>query len=198
MNWQDWVETHSRIFGLQSEADISMLVEWTHLFSSAGFSPEELDAASRWVAINAPPKFRTDHLQALLLRARAVRARELTNGSTEDSAPSCGLCGGSGMVSVPNPKAIARGRFTLCSVLCSCPKANQLRFAREARAARDDVELVRQQTIDQYEDEVPNWRAIMEQHRQELLALSRSRGYASSLDKTLGRIMDRLKQQERG
>lgn len=198
MTWHEWIAIHARIFGMTGDAEMGMLAEWTHLFSSAGFDPAEMELASRWVALNATPRFRSDQLQALLSRARAVRARELTNGSTEDSAPSCGLCGGSGMVSVPNPKAIARGRFALCSVLCSCPKANQLRFAREARAARQDVELVQQQTIDQYEDEVPNWRAIMEQHRQELLALSRSRGYASSLDKTLGRIMERIRQQERG
>ncbi len=51
-----------------------MIAAWCVLFHRQGYTPSELFAATAWVAANDPPRWKTEHLAALVGRLRVVRA----------------------------------------------------------------------------------------------------------------------------
>lgn len=191
MTWKDWADFHRRLFGLTSEADAGMLATWVNLFHRAGYTPEELQSASERLALGEDaPKWRGDHPNALSRIVRSQRTRQANQGAPADMpvASSCRLCGDTGMVTVPNPTALARGRYTEAAVLCRCP----LGLWKKSRDKRG------WQTLTGYEGEVPDWREIAEQHRRELLAASEATQAGAGLDRILGPILERMKgRQER-
>ena len=183
MVWDEWIHHHATIYALTGERDIAMLLEWARLFDAAGFGPMELTEASDWLAVNNPPRFRNDHLQALLGRAKAVRTALTTKPLAELAgvAPgaSCAICEGVGTVTVPNPKALARGKWADAAVTCCCPLGRWIK-SQDRRGW---------QTLEDYENEVPDWQELTRKRKAELLAWSRSASLAGSLDATLGPIL---------
>jgi len=71
--WDKWIKRHALIFGFHTDRDMQMLLEWNLLFARAGFTPEELQEATEWLALNAHPRFPADHLALLSQRVRVRR-----------------------------------------------------------------------------------------------------------------------------
>jgi len=74
--WVAWSQRHAAIFGLTTDTDARMFQEWCALFTKAGFTPEELQEATEWLALHAPIgslRSRADHLMMLRERVRGRR-----------------------------------------------------------------------------------------------------------------------------
>lgn len=186
--WDGWAARHGQLFALTTDADARMLAEWAGLFARAGYAPAELTEATEWLATNAPPRFRTEHLPALLERLRDQRQRRPP--PAEDRWGTCADCHGSGLVSVPNPKAVALGRWGTLAVACGCPAGRRFREGRRAFLTLADYQAAR-----------PGWRDELAAH-QALLRAEAEAGppgpLAAAFDAATAKLRRRLEELRRG
>lgn len=187
----EWAAWHGAIFALTTDADRKMLAAWCDLFESLGYKVPELVEATEWLAANRPPKFRTEHLDSLQARLKAQRAEAASRviaSPEEDPRGQCSLCRGTGHVSVPTIRAIQRGQWGTCTVLCSCA------LGRWHRGQKTKYPL---QTLEEYERELPDWRAVLAHHdalvRQEADVRDQTRTRDGVLSLELNRILNRLR-----
>ena len=189
--WSAWAERHARMFGLASEADAAMLLEWSGVFGREDFTPAELHAATDELA-RQPPRFRTDHLAGLMRSVREARRRAQQRPPAEDRG-TCERCGGSGMAEVPlsglptplAARGLGQGVFaegTLGVVLCHCALGRWL-------GERGCPAL----PWDQYTAAKPGWRDEWEAMRAARRAALRASEHAGRLDRELGEILGRLR-----
>ena len=101
-----WAQYHATLFGLDTERDAEMLLAWVDVFREAGYDAGELREASQWLAAHDAPRYRSDPLAAIQAHVRQRRERQLTRrDQAPDDRGACTLCGGSGRVIVPDPRA---------------------------------------------------------------------------------------------
>src|SRR5262245_30441390 len=163
-----------------------MLLAWAGAFERSGYAVDELERATDWLATHAPPRWREDHLSALVARLRAQRAAEYERepaGRPDEDPPGCGQCRGSGWVSVPSRRQMMRGpwRGATEGVYCTCELGDRVR----RRGPLGD-------SIDRYEREVPDWREMLERHWSAVAELSGASSRAAELDRLYGSILGRL------
>ena len=191
--WDVWMQRHATIFGLTSDQDAGMLVEWARLFDSVGFSPEEMAQATDWLALNAPPKYRTEHLAALQSRVRTARAEQQKRDQPEQPAKGCRLCDESGRVIVPSRVALRQGQVGGTeAVFCGCRLGMWFReqardYLRERQRPGEPTTLVA------YEQDVPDWPEVFERWKKIGEAERVAQGRAGNLDRLLGEIAMRIK-----
>ena len=176
----EWVKHHATVFGLHAEADVMTLLSWEPLFVAAGYTSGDLHAATDWLAVNAPPKFRTEHLGAIQSRIRDTRAvayRAEMNAGGEDRG-TCTLCGGTGRVVVPHVAGVRDGQWVpidaarggasyyTMAVLCRCALGAWV-LAHNEEHLRERVPGKRLVTLGEYEQRNPRWRVQREQRRRE-------------------------------
>lgn len=176
MVWNDWIAQHASIFGQHDERDLAHLGHLAGIFAEAGWTPEELLAASRWVALHDPPKFRDAMLRALQERVRQVRqqgaARETAQPTFEDD---CRLCGNTGWVPVPCPQARKKGGYLEYLACCICPLG---RWRSQQGDQRPRLELWR--------DRMPDWREFRDAHHRQKAAELAAVAQAGELDRQCG------------
>jgi hypothetical protein len=68
-----WAERHCTVFGLLDARQMEMVASWQEFFDHCGYTADELNAATTWLACNDPPRFPSDHLPALQRRLRLDR-----------------------------------------------------------------------------------------------------------------------------
>lgn len=183
--WKPWVERHALLFGLTSEADVVMVREWANLFDGAGYTPAELLAATETLALTDPPKYRSDHLNALMGAVRAARAK-LAAAPPPSDAPDwtrCQLCEDTGRVIVPNRTLLKQNRRGTEAVLCRCRLGDWFRQSMLDK---------RPPLLDDYEREVPDWEEIAKQHKRQEKSENEALGKASGMDRTFGPIVARI------
>ena len=171
--YDGWVETHLRIFGLDSASNGPMLLDWEPCFEDLGFSANELDAASRTI-LAKPPKWRSDHFAALknaVVVARLhFRGMQMAAEEAKADRGVCVLCRGSGFVVVPHPQCIAYGewqpsrfgRYDTAAVTCRCPLGS-IRSASQDSGEATPKRRARpkQMTLESFEQRMPSWKAEM-------------------------------------
>lgn len=188
----EWAEWHATLFGLTSDQDAKMLTAWTALFRQQGYTVPELVEATRWLAENEPPRYRSDHLDGLQRRLKLLRDQErklwLDQSPPEDPRGRCVLCRGTGRVSVPTARALRRGQWGTCLVVCSCPLGKWYVERNQHH----------EQTLIDYEREVPGWREILREHDEGLKQEANARSHARGLDRELGQMLRRLRVREEG
>src|SRR5262245_15512746 len=144
----EWAKRHAATFGLTRPQDEDLVLGWAAAFARSGWSVEELQDATAFLATRAPPRFREDHLAALVARLRWARQRLDANGQRveESRCPDCRRCGGSGRCSVPSRPQMRRGpwRGGTEAVYCVCAAGDHARM----RGAPGD-------NLDVYERDVP-------------------------------------------
>lgn len=186
-SWDDWAEHHAVLFGLRSDDDTAMLVEWSNLFRVAGWLPEQAWSATDWLALNNPPRYRSDHLALLVQRMKQQRQQHSAAPPDEDERfGHCMECRGCGRVSVPNPKAVAQGGWSTMAVACSCALG---------RWYQDSSGIM---GLTAYQFAYPNWRQQLAQHEEWLKRSVRVTAFTKEVDKLLGAIKARLAQKEAG
>lgn len=194
MTWPDWIEKHSTLFGMADEKNLAMLLEWSGLFASCGHSPDELaDATARLAAMADQPRFRADQLPVLNRLVRDAQAGRFERAAQEPPRAECKLCGGDGMLGVPDYAGMAKyerlwhraAPWLTQTVYCRCPLG--LWKARQPKRSL--------QSLAEYEEanEGCDWRRDLEQRRLELRAWEKARGHAGALDRELGKLMRRAR-----
>jgi hypothetical protein len=181
--WPEWVDRHASVFALTHPRDLTMLGRWVVIFDLAGWTPDELDRATDWLALNADAfKSRSQHLAAIKdfvkgERQKALRAQE----RRESFERPCPNCGGSGRVVVPHLRSVQVPGFPwyTCAVGCDCPLGAWFVMHGGYLSLTD------------YQTLVPDWPELMKR-RAAILALEHSEQCESALmDATLGAIRAR-------
>ena len=181
MTWDDWIDLHARAYGHRDDSDLAMLDLWAQQFAADGWTADDLAAATRWVLTHVEVKFRSDTLAALIARLRAVREQQI---GRQDDAPQhqgCKLCGWTGWVPVPDPKAINRGAWAVMLALCVCPLG---RLRRGQGDQRPSVEL--------WHLHMPDWHTRMTAHDQAVAAALKADGATIDNDHRLGPIFAKI------
>lgn len=177
-DYEDWARHHALVFSLTTAEDAKMLLAWGDLFAASNFSPDELTQATDWLAMNSPPRFRTEHLKALQDRVRQSRQRTIIN-PPEDDRGSCTLCFGAGLIPVPNPKSLDTGNWTTQAVACGCALGHW--FAQHGN----------HRTLSDYERQCPQWRTDVKQHEAFHKSHVRAHSATKAVDDALGAILAR-------
>lgn len=73
MTHKEWAAKHAELFGLDADKIKPTLQAWAKLFEAEGYTPEQLLAASVWIAGHRPPRFLSDHLPNLVERLKMPR-----------------------------------------------------------------------------------------------------------------------------
>lgn len=165
--YESWVEDYASTFGFP-ESDLPILVKWSEHFEAAGYTADELIAATRVIALDpAPPKFRADHLGAINQHVRAGRQTRIRRVVPDESeVGECVDCGDTGTVcDMPHPRFVTAGQWdgTTCAVTCHCFAGRRIRQAWESLTAQQQSDR-KPPSIgwDEYGHKVPNWRALVE------------------------------------
>lgn len=184
----EWGKFHGVLFGLVTDSDAKMLAEWAALFAAEGYAPDELQAASRWLALNDPPRFRTDHLLRLQDRLRQLRRQACAPPPVEDTRGTCTTCRGVGRVIVPLLLGIPTaggslvpddGQRRTAAVTCSCGLGRW--FSQQGCEPA-------MMTLDQYQAIVPDWRTREVSQRSVAHERRRVAEKTRSLDQTMGAV----------
>lgn len=165
--WDRWVVYHLTLFGRQTQAEaLATMSLWRKVFVPAGYSEEEMKAASHEVALNGKKiAFLNEHLEEVRRALHSIRSqgREPEPKRNEEGPP-CVDCFNSGTVSVPHIRSMVDGRwvkivgnmFYEMVVRCRC-LAGQRAYRRGCRIM----------TLDDYEEECPHWRTEWSQRWRE-------------------------------
>lgn len=199
--WLDWSKYHCTVFRWTGEEDFKMLETWRPAFEAKSCTHAELRAASLEL-VQREPKWRTEHLNALLTHIASARMRHMqARRAIEEQQVSstCKLCRHTGIVSVPHLRRVEDNEwvwpFYLCGVACRCHIGVQVatdhaskcaRWHSLPEAKRGKNPPPRMMGLDEYEMRNPDWeRQVMaraEQRETEQVA----RSAAEHGDKTRG------------
>lgn len=197
MTHADWAEQHARLFGLTNDGAAAMLGEWCGLFCEEGYTADELLSATRWIAMNDPPRFPSDHLERLTVRLRTARRQAMARPADPNDRGTCTLCRGVGRVIVPlvPPIATVGGRCPpddgvprTIAVVCRCALGHHVR-------KQGDLSML---TLTEYERQVSDWKRIEEDWGKAQAKRSQITERTRALDKVFGSIMARVKAREPG
>lgn len=207
MTWSDWIAHHTTMFGVSVDDQVAMIATWAKVFRNAGYTPEELTAATDHIAQHEDPKFPNEHRALLFRRVKFVRegvGRSRLVEKAEERKSGCDVCAHTGRVEVPSLAwhyGKSGGRWYTLSVYCRCEEGQRLhqewvRYCERLREmnanhplydADQVIQQARDRRLDYYEGFNRNWQAEMVQHeranRDELAARA-----AESRAASLGRL----------
>jgi hypothetical protein len=175
--WDDWVQSHSRIFGF-NDANILMLDAWRFVLGNN--TVEELRTATKTLAGGNHPSFPKEHLGAITGVLRERRAVEYRREFEDvERQGTCETCGSSGFVSVPHLKGIVNGEWRAVratrhrssyytqTVLCTCALG---KWKRDRLGKTKSGEMRVMMELNAYAMNNPRWREQMAEHSRRLLA----------------------------
>lgn len=119
----------------------AMVEDWAVALAAERVTDAEARRASRRL-VAKPPRYRRDHLPAILAAVRRMRADHDTRAASLDEAKrlaaACERCGGHGWVSVydPDPNYEARRPYAV-AVACVCAYGAWIRSCYDTRKHRD-------------------------------------------------------------
>lgn len=175
---------HARTFGLLSQAELEMVAEWARRFHAEGYSHQELRAASEWLTTHEPPRYRADHLDALVRRLKQQR-NPPAPPPPEDDPGKCTTCRGAKFLVVPRHPMPPERWYTRAVVCHRCPLGRWLleRLAKKAPAGVNVYEDPRY-SLEAYERLNPGWKGQLGLHEEARRAGVR----AAALDRVLGML----------
>jgi hypothetical protein len=202
-----WVNYYVTAFALRSDEDLRTVLSWWEVLHSE--APEDLYEATNLLLRSSYPSFLRDHLRELTAFLRLLRAERLPDGSWSDAEGdrgSCVLCGGSGRVIVPHPRAVRDGEWVplhvarggahwyTCAVCCACALGRWYGQHGLVRRGREQKALM---SLDAYERLNPNWYRHMSVRAQQVASIARlspsrysGRLTAEELDRVLRRLAE--------
>lgn len=204
MNWEqycEWSTRYAAMFGMTRDTERAMFVEWFNVFTTAGYTLAELNAATQVIGMD-PPRFRDGHLRALHDAIRNARVDRVRNQQREvsDERGTCTTCRGVGMVcGMPHPDHIGPehpgGYGATCVVYCHCPLGTWKVDQWESRPMEFKDKHKRTATMAEYTARVPDWRGMMERMRRYDQSCQRARSVTEEADKAgpLDAVMNRLR-----
>lgn len=172
--YSSWIRLHLVQFAIVTADNVATFGSWWQSFSALGFTPDELNRATRHVR-NLPeetaPTRVGDHYHAVKLAVVNERDRNRQKAvNYDDSRGLCADCGDTGFISVPHPRFCdavgwrpdrhnVHGDpiYTTCAVICRCWKGRQ--FAERQQAGEMEGKPPKTLTIGKYEETVNgDWR----------------------------------------
>lgn len=191
--WSEWAEAHATLFPVYRSREDGMhtLAAWSNVFHRIGVTPAAMGEASYDLAAADVPSWPDDQLKFLRGKALAWAAR--SGGRPKDvpaeGPPGCKLCHGSGMVSVPQPRAVARlAPWSTVAVTCRCPLGLFIADDQRRRWPNLPRPLEPMTTLREYEDWYPNWRNDLIAYEDGLRDWSAALAISESFGKIVGRI----------
>lgn len=196
-----WLNKYSVPLGLTRDEDLRMLDSWyADVFVPAGYTAAELESA-RLAMLQAPPKFRNEHLTAIhdhvrRLRHDADRRRLAALPPDPAELGECADCGDSGFVCVPHPRRVVAGAWdgVTAAVCCHCLKGERAHAAwqRLPETAKDRIKAP-PMTWAEYQRTVPRWRVLLAEgeRRREQERRARAATDAADLAGPIGRVLER-------
>jgi hypothetical protein len=208
----EWLKQHATAFGVTDPAELTMMRSWQTVLGP--YDPRLLHQATDRLLACEYPSFIRDHLRALLALLCDLTAAEVervTGFASQGDRGSCGLCGGTGRVTVPHPRAVhggewvplkvARGgaAYYTCAVCCTCPLGRWYEEHSEGRSGGG--EPAAPMALRDYERTNPLWREQLAE-REQLLAAElaataalqgrtpQERATAVALDRILRRLTE--------
>lgn len=177
-----WAEKHCTVFGMFDPKHVQMVASWQPLFDAAGYASADLDEATQWLALHAPPKFPNEHLDAIRRRLMETRAVKRRGGQEDADRGDCGLCGGAGRVIVPHRGGVENGQWKpqagsarphhyTEAVACHCSRGRFGNWTAPDRTGR--AKVVTMLTLAEYERINPLWRRQMAARDREFAELGR-------------------------
>ncbi len=213
MTYSEWAHHHGTIFGLTADSEMKMVLSWQSMFEADGVTVEDLFAVSNWMASNAPPTFRTQHLNAIQARLknwrieRMLADKEAEIQAAETDLGICATCNNAGLAIVPHPRSMHAGQWIghryAFAVICDCIRGRSILAIDMLRQSQEDEKAsekrlkpknVRRTTLEDYERSYPDWRAIVAARQKSDEARRTASEQAGTLDKELGQIIKRAKQ----
>lgn len=163
-----WVQHHSELFVMTSEADIALFARWKPLL--IGYDLADCIEASNWIACNAAARYRSQHCDLIHDRvriARQARFRAYLNDQAGRGEPDCEWCHGSGWLSVPHPRYVLDGvwqrygrSWPTLVVPCNCVRGRaRTQVVLEIRTQTEG--RVSGMTLEEYEMRVPHWAELL-------------------------------------
>ena len=162
-DFDKWADYHATVFGL-GESGHAMTLSWRNLANKIGWTIPELIEATEWIAVNHPPKFPSEHLDAVTNRIRRQRLVFVprSDNPTIPSYPDCTDCNNTGRVIVPHIRRVRDGQWLTgdeMAVLCEC-KLGVWFFNRQG----DGHAWI---TLSEYEAVNPSWAEQMKKRQEE-------------------------------
>jgi hypothetical protein len=199
LEWMSWSTKHSHIFGMMSELDMTMLSSWRDVFHTAGYSADELAAATMELASD-PPRWRVDHLTRIhtFIRAERFRTRLAMEKMEEERyrAVACQLCGGCGYAEVPHLSCVYDSRWRegpryTMSVCCRCEIGRRKNEVIINNPRQPAIDQRRRMGLGEYSLHLPNWEELLREKKDELAARARSHAAAAGVDQEFGPLVFR-------
>lgn len=176
-SYEEWSAYHASSFGVPAGIEPRDLATWTatlmgycEVWGEAGYSPDELTAATKQLINSAVPlRVPAEHRSAVytvVMSKRAVAARQVLAAGEIDRGV-CITCFNTGYVSVPHLQGVKNGRWewsegyrrrVSCAVLCKCERGRRMKFQN---GHKDTV------TLERYEDLNPQWEEQVDLDRRE-------------------------------
>ena len=175
----DWMAEHKARSAWGPDRD-AMMWDWEVEFDGRGVNEHEADSASRWLMANDPPMMAKHHLAALLARIRQQRNEVGSRPAGAHEFGACAVCGESGMVMVPHPRAISDGEWLRpwysLAAWCNCGLG---RFKQDQFLATDKCKAMAYgesgeprryppPSLEEYQQRYPHWRKMVEVHSREI------------------------------
>lgn len=207
MTFEQWAGKHCQTFGLLDPSEFAMVLSWrVPLCDLSGYSVDELESATAWMAAKAAPKFRTDHLRLIQervssarLAASAAEARKRIEASGGEDKGRCSLCGNSGFAIVPHIDLVRDGTWVrpwnTMALPCKCGVGRHIvatDSAAEAKRVATENEKGRagkstqRMTLAAYEFVNPLWQGQMDDQKRQRDAIDAAESAARHADKTRG------------
>ncbi len=176
-SFSTWAKRHCTVFAFDKEKSASV-ISWEGLFAAANYTPDELNEATDWIALNAPGLKPWEHLAAI--QDRIKRCRSVANEVKVDNWK-CDDCQGTGRIVVPQlegvrgeewlPRDVGAGpQYYTCAVRCHCERGKQ-DFSTLPRGKKESEGMM---TFATYNTANPSWRrqiADREHEQREATAL---------------------------
>jgi hypothetical protein len=211
VGFDQWAQRHATMFGLTNEGDMAMLLAWETPFEAAGYTVDELNAAT-FKMTSAPPKWRTEHLGAIneaVRQSRSMRKAAEDAKLKSDDRSVCSDCRNSGWVPVPHILEIDNGQWVpgtngnrnTMAVTCHCNLGKRLcqariDYARDAKGPMARSKAWIPMDFEHYIQLNMNWRVQLQEEEARLAVENQAHSYARSRDRTYGKILQKLAKEE--
>jgi hypothetical protein len=194
--WESWVDKHAAMFALDGDHNAAMFAAWRQVFEARGYTAAELNEATVWIGGNAPPRYRSEHLDLLRRRIEARRLAasqaQVEMQNARGYSADCPRCNGARVLVVPHLGFVRDGRW-VCpwptfAVACGCVPGRRLWESLQTHETSKGVPSPLL-SIGDYEMSNPAWADQLDERETARQRDNAAYDVTRNVDKRLGEIL---------